>query len=252
MVFEDISFLNEGKQAEEYKARKAKEKEEAENQYYERQSKRYNAHSFDDNHNEIRGKDLKNAMITFGNSAGDQARHYKFSLKGSDEIASRGEPFVNIKKEDEEKNKNDENRHKDSRDFYDSERDRRSKKYDDSYYKYSKADDEEFDASKKYRSAKNQRPGFFGKMTKSGKERENNYQDAKNRYEEAKKNSREASKEKDKNRKNYYNIDDNKFDADSAINRDMRRHPERWNRDSEGNIHRESCGLFESVSFLND
>lgn len=39
-LFENISFINEGEQAEEYKARKAREKEEAENKAYDRMERR--------------------------------------------------------------------------------------------------------------------------------------------------------------------------------------------------------------------
>ena len=39
--------------------------------------------------------------------------------------------------------------------------------------------------------------------------------------------------------------------AHDAIRRDMRRHPDRWKKDSEGNLHRES-GIFEFVQFINE
>ena len=43
-----------------------------------------------------------------------------------------------------------------------------------------------------------------------------------------------------------------KLMSTDAINRDMRRHPDRWKQDSKGKLHRESSGIFESVQFINE
>lgn len=186
-LFENISFINEGEQADAYKARKQKEKEEKRKAERERFDRRYKV---DGNRAEYTGSKLH-----------------------PDKKPNSDEEYDAMSTKDQDTYETDNKRHVDAKEFRKDESMRR----DDNATRMTGLISHDVDRAYKHYDPLSRMMIAHRKTV-----------DYADRLEKR-----------------------DKMGATDAINRDMRRHPDRWKRDSEGKPHRES-GIFESVQFINE